>query len=123
MKKTGSGDSKRTAMKFDGDYLAKPQIDLIPSEAIWAMAQVFGYGANKYERANYVDGIEWSRLYNACQRHLNAWNMGEDNDKDTNLSHIAHAMCNLAMLYWNLKHQPERDDRWNNGTKSKKTKR
>jgi hypothetical protein len=102
-----------SAQKNDHDYLLKPQIDLIPSEAIWAMAQCFGYGATKYERSNYTKGIEYSRLYNACQRHLNQWNMGEDTDSETGLSHIAHAMCNLAMLYWNIKHKPDNDDRWN----------
>jgi hypothetical protein len=106
--------------------MTKPQIDLIPPEAIWAMSQVFGYGANKYQRANYVKGINWTRLYNACQRHLTQWNMGEDIDSESKLSHIAHAMCNLAMLYWNIQHKPENDTRWNkrsnNGSKISKTK-
>ena len=100
------------ALKNDNSYMSKPQIDLIPSEAIWGMAQVFGYGADKYSRGNYVNGIEWSRLYNGAQRHLNLWNMGQDIDEESKQEHILHAMCNLAMLYWNIKHKPENDDRW-----------
>jgi hypothetical protein len=102
----------KKALKNDDSFILKPMIDLIPSQAIWGMAQVFGYGANKYERGNYKNGIEWSRLYNACQRHLNLWNMGQDIDDESKLCHINHAMCNLAMLAWNIRNRPELDDRW-----------
>ena len=81
--------------KYDGD---KPRLDLVPGEAVLAMGRAFTYGANKYEAHNWRKGIKHSRLYAACLRHLTAYWMGETHDPESGLSHIDHAMANLAML-------------------------
>jgi ADP-heptose:LPS heptosyltransferase len=44
-------------------------------------------------------------------RHLAAWQRGEENDPETGLPHLAHAMCNLRMLTLYSKTYPEGDDR------------
>lgn len=95
--------------KFDNE---KPPLDLIPYEAEEAIAQVLKYGKEKYGRANWAKGIEYSRLIAATKRHLGKFNKGEDIDPEFGLNHIAHAACNLIMLLWMIENRPDMDDRW-----------
>lgn len=91
--------------KADKDKL---RMDLIPYEALIAMASVLGYGAQKYEEHNWRKGIAHSRLYAATQRHLTAYWNGEDSDKESGLGHLAHALCDIAMMLASSKE----DDRY-----------
>lgn len=90
----------------------KPQITLIPKDAIWGMANAFGYGAGKYGRHNFRAGIAFSRLADAAQRHLTAYMEGENNDPESGLSHLDHAMASLAMLKFMDVNRKEMDDRY-----------
>lgn len=47
---------------------------------------------------NWEKGMSWGRCYAACLRHLWAWWRGEDNDPETGLSHLDHALCCLLFL-------------------------
>jgi hypothetical protein len=97
--------------KFDK---GKAMMDLVPSEAIEELAQVMTFGANKYGRGNWAEGIPVSKLLAAAMRHLNTFNSasGQDLDDESNLSHLAHAATNLLFASWMQKHRPELDDRW-----------
>ena len=75
----------------------KLRMDLIPPEAIEALAAVLTFGATKYEDRNWEKGIDRERLFAACQRHLWATWKGERLDPESNLPHIYHALTNLAM--------------------------
>lgn len=90
----------------------KPDLSLIPTDALWGMAAALTYGAKKYERHNFRQGIVFSRLVAAAMRHLTAWNEGENTDSETGLSHLDHAMASLAMLKFMEKQRPECDDRY-----------
>ena len=90
----------------------KPQISLIPAEAIEGCAAALTFGANKYGKHNFRDGMHYSRLLDACMRHILAYLRNEDLDPESGLSHIHHAMANLAMLEYQTKHHPEMDDRY-----------
>lgn len=83
------------AIKHDDN---KPPMDLLPPEFLVETARVFGYGADKYERHNWLKGMRWGRVYAALQRHLVAWQSGEDTDEESGLPHLAHASCCLAFL-------------------------
>ena len=85
------------AVKHDS---GKPMMGLLPPKALRAIADIFTYGAAKYANHNYKhgDGLNWDRVYDACLRHLNAWNDGEDNDQETGKSHLYHAGCCIMML-------------------------
>lgn len=98
--------------KFDG---GKPRLDLIPGEALTELGKVLAYGADKYAPGNWANGINHSRLIAACYRHLSAYNSGEDIDPESGLSHVSHAMCNLAFLVWHIEHRKDLDDRWVKG--------
>ena len=77
------------------------------------------HGAKKYSAHNWMKGFDWSRLYDASQRHLTAWNMGEDIDPESGFPHLAHALCCIMMLHDTTQLCPELDDRWN-GWKDRK---
>lgn len=76
----------------------KPSISLIPRKAIELEAQVMMFGAKKYAKNNWRQGIAYSRLIDAGLRHLLAYADGEDLDPETGISHLAHARCCLGML-------------------------
>lgn len=81
--------------KNDGD---KVQMDLLPPLALEAVAAVLTFGATKYDRGNFLKGIQYSRLYAATQRHLNAWAKGESLDPESGITHLAHAVSDLMMI-------------------------
>lgn len=56
-------------------------------------------GALKYGRSNFrIVGVRSSIYFDACNRHLSKWFEGEDNDPDSGLPHMAHALSCLAIL-------------------------
>lgn len=81
--------------KFD---IGKTRFGLIHPIALEQISKVFMIGAEKYGDWNYLFGTNWSRYYDACQRHLNAYWSREDNDKDSGLPHLAHAGCCVIIL-------------------------
>lgn len=81
--------------KFDGDKL---RMDLIPPEAVEALAQVLTFGAKKYADRNWEKGIKWGRVFGAAMRHLWAWWRGDSLDKETGYSHLWHALTCIAFL-------------------------
>lgn len=90
----------------------KPRLDLLPYEALEQVAKVLTFGASKYGKANWSNGIEHSRLLAAAMRHLGKYSEGENVDPESGLPHIAHATCNLVFLLWMSKNRPDLDDRW-----------
>ena len=59
---------------------AKPDLSLIPTDALWDIGRAFTYGKDKYGRHNFREGIEVSRLLAAAMRHITQYNEGEDID-------------------------------------------
>ena len=77
----------------------KLRYDLVPVEAHEAMAQVFTYGATKYGDNNWQN-VDSNRYLAALFRHLNAWRKGEKMDSESGLSHLKHALTNVAILVY-----------------------
>lgn len=96
-------------LKYDKE---KPPMDLLDPDFLEHMASVLGFGAAKYERYNWKNGIQVSRLIAAAYRHLGAINRGEDRDPESGCSHSAHLGCCVMFLDWMLENKPEMDDRW-----------
>ena len=83
--------------KFDSDKL---EYGLIPPLALKALVEVLTFGAQKYERGNWVHVTDDKRRYfDALQRHVWAWKEGEQIDPESGKHHLAHAMCCIAFLY------------------------
>jgi hypothetical protein len=95
--------------KFDGQ---KVPLDLLPPDALWEVAKVLAFGARKYESWNWYKGFKYSRLWAACLRHLYQWWRGHNTDKESGLSHLAHAGCMLLfLLQFTLEARTDDDDR------------
>jgi len=86
---------KMTGTKNDSGKL---RMDLIPPEAMIALAEVLSMGANKYADHNWRKGIEYSRVLGALERHLADWKMGNRFDDESKLNHMAHVLCNVVFL-------------------------
>lgn len=96
-------------LKFDQN---KAPMELLPYESLEEIAKVLAFGAKKYERANWANGINQSRLISAALRHIGQFNSGEDYDKESETLHLANAACNLLFAIWMYKNKPDMDDRW-----------
>ena len=81
--------------KNDGGKL-RYDLDSVP--ATRQRVEVLTHGAEKYGDRNWEQGIKYSRIYAALQRHLTAFWDGEDTDQESGLSHLAHASCELMFL-------------------------
>jgi hypothetical protein len=89
----------------------KAPLSWVPRIAVEQEALAFKFGAVKYGKGNYQKGMEWSRLLDAALRHIYAFSDGENNDSESNLSHLAHARSNLAMLMVHVDKKLGKDDR------------
>lgn len=99
-----SGDSKKKdAGKAGGFYL-------IPRGPLTELARVYKIGANKYEARGWEKGIEWSRVFDAMERHILAWLDGEQLDPVDGQHHLASvAWAAFALMEYEKTH-PELDD-------------
>lgn len=94
------------------DNVGKAPIDLIPSKALVAIAQVMAYGTRKYKPHNWRLGLSWGQTYSSLMRHLLAWNDGEEIDPESGLPHLAHAGCQLMFLLEYAQTGTGQDDRF-----------
>lgn len=79
-----------------GQKLAR--FDLMPPEALWAVAEVFGRGVKKYADRNWEKGYKWGLSFGALQRHLLLWQLGEDIDEETGSHHLAQVAWHALVL-------------------------
>lgn len=84
---------KKEGMKFD---TIKPRTYLLPPKALLEVSKVLTIGAEKYDEENWrkLDNLQ-NRYTGAALRHLFAHMDNEILDPETNLSHLAHAICCL----------------------------
>ena len=99
----------------------KPRMDLISPLVLLEIGKMLEFGARKYDENNWMKGISYQDLFAATQRHLNAWHQGIDEDSESGMSHLAHAITDLMMLlHFQLTDQAHLDNRSfkgiNNGT-------
>lgn len=84
--------------KYDG---AKIRMDLLPFEALEAVAEVLTFGAKKYTDNGWQTIENGERRYlGAMLRHLAACERGEAQDPESGLSHAAHAATNALFILW-----------------------
>jgi len=84
-------------IKYDGE---KPRWELLPISEVEDVVKVLTFGSKKYEDNNWMFVKPRSRYVGATWRHFTAWLMGEKLDKETGISHLAHAVCCLLFLMW-----------------------
>ena len=89
------------------------QLHHLPWEALAVIAQVYAFGADKYDAYNFRKGYDWSLSFDALQRHLWEWWSGEEADEESELSHLAHAAFHVLtlLLYSKGDEYAQHDDR------------
>ena len=108
----GVGDIDSEAKGSGARYNSgKAKLSLIPFVTLYDEAAVWEYGERKYKAWNWTKGMDWSIPFECAMRHLAKWQAGEDNDEESGLPHLAHAMCNLRMLTLYSKTLPQGDNR------------
>lgn len=90
--------NQQQATKFDNQ---KPRFSLVPQLALDEVIKGFEHGASKYGVYNYSLGMDYTRYFDAAQRHMRAWLQGEDID-ESGIHHLALAACNNLMLLENI---------------------
>ncbi len=95
------------------DDAGKTRYELLPWESLKQVADVFGYGAEKYFDNSWrtQDKATYNRTFGSVMRHLTQWQMGEDKDPESGLNHLAHAVSQLLILMFVEQHYPDKDDR------------
>ena len=92
----GRGDAK----KFDHNKL---MWDILPYDQIEKIVEVMTYGAGKYGAESWKT-VDSPRYEAAFMRHYVERKKGEAVDKDSKISHLAHAACNLLFMMWLEEH-------------------
>lgn len=88
-----------TNTKTGASKQSKPQrYDLIPSDAMWQLATLYGKGAEDYAPRNWERGYDWSLSYSAAQRHLEQFWAGEDDDPHLAVPHVIAAAWHCIAL-------------------------
>lgn len=110
---TSPSEEVRTTSSTGGEKGVKPErMSLIPVEALEIMGRLYGFGAQKYAAHNWRRGYEWSKSYDALQRHASAFWRGEDIDEETGLPHLAGVVFHAFTLMIFMEEQPDFDDRY-----------
>jgi hypothetical protein len=89
----------------------KPRFDLLPPEALVALAQHYGRGAAKYEARNWERGMDWCKCFASMERHAWAWMSGEDLDPETQSHHMIAVAWNAIALFVYATRNIGNDDR------------
>jgi hypothetical protein len=83
---------------------------LIPTYPLRELVRLFAIGAAKYSPRLWEEGMNWSRIYDAMNRHLLAWLDGETHDPTDGQHHLASvAWAALVLMEYERTH-PELDD-------------
>lgn len=80
----------------------KPNLSLVPSSAVIGMALAFQNGAEKYGPFNWREHgkpVQYMTYLSADLRHTYEFIDGENVARDSLLSHLAHKMAGIAVLY------------------------
>lgn len=107
--------SKKQAMRFNEN---KPKLSYLLDfpNAVAEFANVCEFGAEKYARHNWKQGMPITEMEDSLLRHMRAFHNCQDRDEETACEHLAHVMWNAAAMMEVLaKHGDSWDDRdWEN---------
>lgn len=80
------------------------RFDLLPWDALWLVARLYGKGAEKYAARNWERGYEYSKSVGALGRHLALLSSGEWVDPETKLPHACSIVFHaLALLTFEIR--------------------
>ena len=90
----------------------KTPLHLVPLSFMRGVAEALATGAAKYGAWNWrMNHITASTYISACERHLRAWQEGQELDEESKLHPLKHAAATLAVLIDAIEHKSWIDDR------------
>ena len=96
--------------KDDSEKLAR--FDLLPVEALTALAELYGRGATKYSPRNWESGLLFHRVFRAMLGHAWAWWGGEEFDQTDGQHHLDSVAWNaFALRTYIARNMAHLDDR------------
>lgn len=95
----------------DRNNKGKLRWSLVDMKTLEGLVKVLMMGAEKYSDFNWQKGLPINEVYESLMRHLVSFMDGEDNDAESGLSHLDHAMCNIYFMKWFMDNKPEMDNR------------
>ncbi|GAN79829.1 hypothetical protein Aam_030_062 [Acidocella aminolytica 101 = DSM 11237] len=88
-------------LRYDDE---KPRYDLIPPDALHALAVHYTISLKKYPERNWERGMAWGKCFASLMRHAWAWMRGEDFDPETGSHHMIAAAWNaLAIATYHMR--------------------
>lgn len=107
-----AGEVRVTNEKTGGQKGRKlARMDLVPVEALTALAEHYGRGAAKYADNQWRKGYDWSLSYAALLRHATQFWSGQDIDEETGSPHMAAVAWHAFALLTFMAEHPDLDDR------------
>lgn len=77
----------------------KPErLSTVDPDVLLMLGEISNYGSEKYDAYNFLKGMEWDLMFDALLRHLLAFWAGEDDDPESGLPHMGHAMWHAHAL-------------------------
>lgn len=97
----------------------KTQVREVDPAFILGIGEVLTKSREKYDAFNWQNPTKLSTPYESLFRHLMAFQMGEDFDKESGKHHLLHCATNLMFMYYHITRNPEfSDDRGFKGEKN-----
>jgi hypothetical protein len=96
-----------TAKQANRYNAGKPQYSLVDFKSLEDMVRVLEFGAQKYSRHNWKNGLYASSILDSLLRHVAALIGGQFLDPESGLPHHGHIQCNAMFLEYILKNKPE----------------
>ena len=93
-----------------GTKLAR--FSLVPPDALWALAEHYGKGSQKYADRNWEKGIVFHRIFRAMLSHAWKWWGGEEYDPEDDQHHLDAVAWNaFALRTYIARNMTHLDDR------------
>lgn len=78
----------------------KTRFSMLCWPALEGTSRVFMFGAKKYSENNWKKGIKYNVGMDSVMRHCIAFINNEDNDPESGLFHLYHAIASLMIVIW-----------------------
>lgn len=95
-------------LRFNGD---KVRVDLLPTQPLWALAQLMTVNSHKYPDGNWEKGMPYSEVIASMERHFFKLKSGQDIDPTDNQHEAIKIMWNAMALYYYWLNGVGTDDR------------
>lgn len=99
--------SKNTSARYNE---GKIQTREVYPAFILGIGDVLTKSREKYEAFNWCRPTKLSTPYESLMRHLMAFQMGEDFDKESGKHHLLHCATNLMFMYYHMMNNPQESD-------------